>query len=215
FDYSEGNQARHFIDSNHDFIFRKLKSRKLLALKEQAHKQIPGDEFITMNGIEAIMIFNCRVNKQHEATLVAGGSRVYERWSPLKLLFSKLVEHYRAGMAFKILQHSHESESQYDVLTNLLNRRYIVKYIEQSMQQAAKHKQILAIMFLDLDRFKVINDSLGHDVGDQVLVNVADILRDNVQDFGVAARYAGDEFLLLINRHVDIKNIKIIANNIL
>jgi len=215
FDYSEGNQARHFIDSNHDFIFRKLKSRKLLALKEQAHKQIPGDEFITMNGIEAIMIFNCRVNKQHEAILVAGGSRVYERWSPLKLLFSKLVEHYRAGMAFKILQHSHESESQYDVLTNLLNRRYIVKYIEQSMQQAAKHKQILAIMFLDLDRFKVINDSLGHDVGDQVLVNVADILRDNVQDFGVAARYAGDEFLLLINRHVDIKNIKIIANNIL
>ncbi len=215
FDYSEGNQARHFIASKHDFIFRKLNSRKILALKEQALKQIPSDEFVTMNDVEALMVFNCRVNKQHEAVLVAGGSRVYQKWSPLKLLFSKLVEHYRAGMAFKMLQHSHESESQYDVLTNLLNRRYILKFIEQSIQQAAKDKHMLAVMFLDLDRFKVINDSLGHDVGDQVLVNVAHILRDSVQEFGVAARYAGDEFLVLINRHVDLKNIKTIANNIL
>jgi diguanylate cyclase (GGDEF)-like protein len=61
----------------------------------------------------------------------------------------------------------------------------------------------------------MINDSLGHDVGDQVLVNVANILNDQVQDYGVAARYAGDEFLMLLNRRVNMDIIKGVANQIL
>lgn len=215
FDYSKSNHAHHFIESNHDFIFRKLKTQRTLTLSEQASQHIPGDEFITMNDVESIMVFNCRVNKHQQAILVLGGERAFPRWQHLKLLFSKLVEHYRATMAFKMLQHSHESESQYDVLTNLLNRRYIIKHIEKSIEQAAQRKQSLAVVFLDLDRFKVINDSLGHDVGDQVLVNVAQILKDIVGDFGVASRYAGDEFLLLLNRHVSADNIKKVADSIL
>lgn len=215
FDYSKSNQAQHFSESRHDFIFRKLKSQRILSLNEHTSRHISGDEFITMNAVESIMVFNCRVNKHHKAILVLGGQRTYPRWNQLKLLFSKLVEHYRATMAFKQLQHSHESESQYDVLTNLLNRRYIIKYIEKAIEQAAKKKHSLAVIFLDLDRFKVINDSLGHDIGDQVLVNVANILNDHVQDYGVAARYAGDEFLMLLNRHVNLDTIKSVANKIL
>ncbi len=215
FDYSKSNHAQHFMESAHDFIFRKIKNQRILSLKEQASQHIPGDEFITMNDVESIMVFNCRVNKHHQAILVLGGQRSYPRWNQLKLLFSKLVEHYRANMAFQQLKQSHESESQYDVLTNLLNRRYIIKYIEKSIDQAARTKQSVAVLFLDLDRFKVINDSLGHDVGDQVLVNVANILNDNVRDYGVAARYAGDEFLLLLNRHVNLDTIKEVADNIL
>lgn len=215
FDYSKANQAQHFIESSHDFIFRKLKNVRILSLKESASEHIPGDEFITMNGVNAIMVFNCRVNKHHQAILVLGGQDSYPRWNQLKLLFSKLVEHYRANMAFKQLKQSHESESQYDVLTNLMNRRYIIKYIEKSIEQAARKKQSVAVVFLDLDRFKVINDSLGHDIGDQVLVNVANILNDHVRDYGVAARYAGDEFLLLLNRHVNSDTIKEVADNIL
>ncbi len=215
FDYSKTNHAEHFIECNHDFIFRKLKNVRILSLSEHASQHIPGDEFVTMNDVESIMVFNCRVNKHHQAILVLGGGRAYTRWNQLKLLFSKLVEHYRATMAFKQLKHSHESESQYDVLTNLLNRRYIIKYIEKSIDRAAKKKQSLAVIFLDLDRFKVINDSLGHDIGDQVLVNVANILNDHVQDYGVAARYAGDEFLLLLNNHVSMENIRQVSDNIL
>lgn len=215
FDFSKSNHAQHFMDSQHDFIFRKLKNLRILSLQEQVSEHIPGDEFITMNDVESIMVFNCRVNKHHQAILVLGGQRTYQRWNQLKLLFSKLVEHYRANMAFKQLKQSHESESQYDVLTNLLNRRYIIKSIEKSIDQAARTKQSVAVMFLDLDRFKVINDSLGHDIGDQVLVNVANILKNHVQDYGVAARYAGDEFLLLLNRHVSMDNIKEVAGNIL
>lgn len=215
FDYSKSQQAQHFIDSQHDFIFRKLKNLRILSLSEEASQHIPGDEFITMNEVESIMVFNCKVNKHHQAILVLGGQRKYARWNQLKLLFSKLVEHYRANMAFKQLKQSHESESQYDALTNLMNRRYIIKYIEKSIDQAARKKQSVAVMFLDLDRFKMINDSLGHDVGDQVLVNVANILNDQVQDYGVAARYAGDEFLMLLNRRVNMDIIKGVANQIL
>ncbi|KAA3639297.1 MAG: EAL domain-containing protein, partial [Proteobacteria bacterium] len=215
FDFSNSQYAEHFIESRHDFIFRKLKDVRILSLSEQASEHIPGDEFITKNNVESIMVFNSRVNKQHQAILVLGGQRTYQRWNHLKLLFSKLVEHYRASMAFKLLKQSHESESQYDVLTNLMNRRYIIKYIEKSIEKAAQTKQSLAVIFLDLDRFKVINDSLGHDVGDQVLVNVAKILNDHVQDYGVAARYAGDEFLMLLNRHVTTDSVKEVANNIL
>ena len=87
FDYSKTNHTKHFIKSRHDFIYRKLKNLKILSLSEQASEHIPGDEFITMNDVESIMVFNCQVNKHHQAILVLGGQRAYQRWNQLKLLF--------------------------------------------------------------------------------------------------------------------------------
>ncbi len=211
-DCSLDNYAQKFAAAKHDFLFRKVDADGYYGIKNNASEVIPGDDFLNFYTVNSILMFDCFVDEENAAALIVGGFRETNNWPSLKLLFKQLSLHYKQSMAFKILQHSHESESQYDVLTDLLNRRYIVKAIEQSIDNSIG---FIAVMFLDLDRFKVINDSLGHDVGDDVLINVARILKHHVKGYGVAARYAGDEFLILLNHEMSVQKVKKIAHAIL
>ncbi len=88
--------------------------------------------------------------------------------------------------------------AHYDVLTGLPNRVMLEEQAEQILQQAARQQQELALMFLDLDHFKDINDSLGHSVGDALLVQLAARLRQLVPDGALVSRLGGDEFILLL-----------------
>ncbi|MFC3193687.1 putative bifunctional diguanylate cyclase/phosphodiesterase [Marinicella sediminis] len=214
-DVSLNNYVDHFVQSNHDFINRKLAKDQIFDVREQANKKIPADEFLNFYGVSSLVAYNCSVDDQSQSVLVAGGMKPVKNWDSVKLLFHQMALHFKQTMAFKALKKSHESESQYDVLTELMNRRYIVKTIEQSIDIALKKRHTLAVMFLDLDRFKVINDSLGHDVGDDVLVSIANILKKNVKNHGVAARYAGDEFLILLNQNISKSQVNQIAETIL
>ncbi len=211
-DCSLSNFAQKFITGNHDFVMRKIQNNGTYSVEDKAYENIPGDDFLSFYSINAFLVSKCSVDEDNEAVLVCGCVEKPKKWSTLKLLFQQLSLHYKQSMAFKVLQKSHESESQYDVLTNLLNRRYIVKAIEQTIESSPS---FMAVMFLDLDRFKVINDSLGHDVGDDVLVNIAQILKKHVNGYGVAARYAGDEFLILLYKDVDENKTNQIAKSIL
>ena len=89
-----------------------------------------------------------------------------------------------------------------DGLTGLPNRSLFHDRLESALHDARRIGEVLAVLFVDLDRFKGINDSLGHDVGDQVLVAVAERLRGQVRVSDTIARYAGDEFTLIL-RHVN------------
>jgi diguanylate cyclase (GGDEF)-like protein len=89
----------------------------------------------------------------------------------------------------------------HDGLTRLPNRVLFNDRLENAMAEAARGGERLAVVFVDLDRFKTINDSLGHHVGDQVLLSVAKRLRSAVRASDTVGRYAGDEFTLLL-RHV-------------
>lgn len=214
-DCSLNNYAEYFIASPHEFISSKTQTQGTLYIVKDACKVIPADEFLNFYGVSSLMTFDCSVNSDSEDILVVGGLNRIKQWDSYKLLFSQLANHYKKTRAFKALQQSHESESRYDVLTELLNRRYIVKAIESSIEKNIKTNATMALLFIDLDRFKVINDSLGHDVGDDVLVNIAKILKLNVGNHGVAARYAGDEFLVFLDKDVSKEKIKQIANQIL
>jgi diguanylate cyclase (GGDEF)-like protein/PAS domain S-box-containing protein len=87
----------------------------------------------------------------------------------------------------------------YDPLTNLPNRRLLLDRIDQVRISASRNKNIGAILLIDVDRFKSINDTRGHDVGDHVLVYVAKALRYNLREIDTAARLGGDEFVVLIS----------------
>ncbi|WHZ18486.1 MAG: diguanylate cyclase/phosphodiesterase (GGDEF & EAL domains) with PAS/PAC sensor(s) [Rhodanobacteraceae bacterium] len=89
-----------------------------------------------------------------------------------------------------------------DGLTDLPNRLLFLDRLESALHDARRTGEVLAVLFVDLDRFKGINDSLGHAVGDQVLVAVAERLRNLVRASDTIARYAGDEFTLIL-RHVN------------
>lgn len=86
----------------------------------------------------------------------------------------------------------------YDTLTGLANRRLLLDTLGETINLARKHNRDGALLFLDLDRFKTINDSLGHTVGDQLLCAVAQRLKNCINSEYTAARLGGDEFVVLI-----------------
>jgi diguanylate cyclase (GGDEF)-like protein len=88
--------------------------------------------------------------------------------------------------------------SLHDTLTGLPNRALFEEGLDHALAQAKRHGWGLALLFVDIDEFKSINDSLGHDVGDKALVMVADRLRSSVRDQDIVSRWGGDEFACLL-----------------
>ena len=91
-----------------------------------------------------------------------------------------------------------EHMAQHDALTHLPNRALFKDRLRQAMISAQRYKERLALMFIDLDRFKPVNDTYGHDVGDLLLKAVADRIQDCLRESDTAARLGGDEFVVLL-----------------
>lgn len=103
----------------------------------------------------------------------------------------------------------------HDGLTGLPNRSMFSKLLAQSISESRRYDRHLAVAFLDLDRFKQINDTLGHEAGDQLLKEVAVRLRTCVRDSDTVARLGGDEFVLLLPALGDAKYAATVAQKIL
>ena len=86
----------------------------------------------------------------------------------------------------------------HDPLTGLSNRRSFIERLEESLRDAGRHEQRTAVLFIDLDQFKQVNDSFGHGVGDELLVSVAARLSEHVRLIDMLARLGGDEFICLM-----------------
>jgi diguanylate cyclase (GGDEF)-like protein len=90
-------------------------------------------------------------------------------------------------------------DALHDPLTNLPNRRLFVNRLEHAIEWKKRHpNDLFAVVYLDFDRFKIINDSLGHNVGDQLLVSMAQRLKSSVRAIDTVARLGGDEFAILL-----------------
>ncbi len=92
-----------------------------------------------------------------------------------------------------------EYQAYFDALTELPNRRMLLERMEQEISRSRRHGHYGAVLFLDLDRFKTINDSLGHAVGDALLKEVAARIRRTLREEDMAARLGGDEFVVLLS----------------
>jgi two-component system, cell cycle response regulator len=85
-----------------------------------------------------------------------------------------------------------------DALTGLLNRREILEFLGRELARAAREKQPLSVMMVDIDHFKLVNDELGHTVGDEVLKEVAKRLKLKLRIYDGVGRYGGEEFLMIL-----------------
>ena len=102
----------------------------------------------------------------------------------------------------------------HDVLTGLPNRALFDDRLDQGIAQAQRHQWTLAVMFLDLDRFKPINDVYGHDAGDAILKAVARRLEAHTRNEDTFSRYGGDEFLYVLIDAGTIENIAAVADKL-
>lgn len=91
-----------------------------------------------------------------------------------------------------------EETNRRDALTGLFNRGYLDRFLEFAFKEASEREEPLSIAFADLDKFKSINDTYGHQIGDQILVTTAEILNSSVRGSDVVARYGGEEFILVL-----------------
>ena len=105
--------------------------------------------------------------------------------------------------------------ASYDSLTGLPNRTLLMDRIQHGIDQAKRAKKSLALCFIDLDKFKQVNDSLGHDVGDQLLQEVAKRLRNTLRETDTIARLGGDEFVVLLESYKNDDNISHVARKML
>jgi len=129
----------------------------------------------------------------------------YPKWTAISAIRDEagLVTHY-IGSFTDISERKAAEErihhlAHYDVLTGLLNRFSLENRLEQALLSARREDGEMAVMFIDMDRFKTINDTLGHHVGDGLLIEVGRRLQACVRESDIVARLGGDEFVVVLN----------------
>lgn len=132
------------------------------------------------------------------------------------------IRQLRGGISKLLLQNRKLKEKEetisnlayYDVLTGVANRALFYELSEKLLEGARRRGEVLALLFIDMDHFKRINDNYGHDAGDAALIRVAEILTDATRKNDVVARFGGDEFLVLLTQVDDAENCRKVISRI-
>lgn len=142
-------------------------------------------------------------------------------WTTIK----KITDHHGHVVNYTAIQtdlreiESSQAKADYlayhDPLTGLYNRVNFEEYLSHALFVAHRSESMLAILFIDLDRFKVINDTLGHDIGDQVLITVASRLQKTLRESDFISRWGGDEFVVILENIVSASDTALVATNLI
>jgi diguanylate cyclase (GGDEF)-like protein len=112
--------------------------------------------------------------------------------------FSELLARVRVGSRLVQYQRHLEYQTLIDALTGLFNRRAFEKKIEEEFERAKRYRHPLSLLIVDIDNFKIINDTYGHHTGDNVLKKIAEALQEKTRRSDFACRYGGEEFVLIL-----------------
>lgn len=169
------------------------------------------NEFILLFALLPIMIllfiwifFNELVTKPLEILR----QYAYYQSSIPKPFYIKEIEYIRASMVQTFYRLEQEKKDLYnlsitDPLSGLSNRYYLQERVQQIISESERNHKEFALLFLDLDHFKAVNDSLGHDVGDELLKSIAVAIQDILRINDVVARIGGDEFVIVLTHYKD------------
>jgi diguanylate cyclase (GGDEF)-like protein len=154
----------------------------------------------------------CRVDESGKKVWISiSGEPVFDS--------SGIFRGYR-GVGKDITQRKHDEEhihflANHDALTSLPNRAMFGDVLRIAIQNARRYNRTFAVLFIDLDRFKNINDTLGHDAGDKLLQEMSKRLTQTVRESDMVARLGGDEFVVLVQEVGEAKHVEAVARKIL
>jgi len=146
---------------------------------------------------------------------------VYPKWLSINAIHDEngTLTHYVGTFSdiseLKGIEHKLEKMAYFDALTGLPNRSLFTDRIENEINNCRRFEQQCAVLFLDLDRFKLINDTLGHAAGDELLIEVSRRLEAKVRSIDTVARMGGDEFTILLSRIASADAAAHVAQNII
>lgn len=191
---------------------------ELLANEDQGHFTHPDDRATDLAHLEALLAGDEQIARWDKRYLHADGHIVWGRVSVSLLRGTDGQPRYLIAQIEDVTER-HEQESQLferarqDSLTGLLNRSAFNEHAQEQISRCSRYGEHAGLLLIDLDDLKLLNDRYGHLVGDAALVAVADVLRGRLRTADVAARFGGDEFVVLLP-HADRQVAQQIANDL-
>ena len=165
-------------------------------------------------GLEYLCIF---FNINTEASLILSMSATtadeINRINSLVPSIKNYLEAAKPVIEGRILMDKLRDTSLRDGMTGLYNRRFLEEFIDQVMSQAQRENETYSVLMLDIDFFKMVNDTYGHDIGDKVIVRLGQLLQDSIRDADLAIRYGGEEFIIMLH-NADAEGTLRVANKI-
>jgi diguanylate cyclase (GGDEF)-like protein/PAS domain S-box-containing protein len=196
-------------------VARQVLGGKEIVQLADAWRNLPEDAFVRERRFESVVGLPLLDERR-----VCLGALVVGRRDPLggnpSVLDSLRVVAHRVALDLELRRVRDQGRARglQDALTGLPNRLLFNDRLESTIQEAHRTGEMFAVVFVDLDRFKNINDSLGHAVGDQVLIAVSKRLRASVRASDTVARYAGDEFTMILRHIVQRDDVMRIADKV-
>jgi diguanylate cyclase (GGDEF)-like protein len=147
---------------------------------------------------QTFSVFPTFIKEQLSTIVIFGYSHLTKDdeidWGALR----KFVDHVSVALSNAAWEERLYHQAHYDTLTNLPNRALLKDRLEQAIARAQRNQSSIGVFFLDMDHFKLVNDSLGHAAGDIFLRKIADVLKNSIRGVDTVVRFGGDEFVIII-----------------
>ena len=172
---------------------------------------------IDINGYAPILVISAQAGQKQRA-LASGAKDFVAKPFDLIELKTRIHNMLEVRLLYKRLAEQNgvlESLALHDMLTGLPNRRLLMNRLSLAIAHARRNRCTMAVMFLDLDGFKQINDTLGHDGGDMLLRLVADRLVATVRQEDTVARLGGDEFVIALHEAIDVGQVARLVSKVI
>ena len=166
-------------------------------------------------GLAHVLVFPILIRKEFAGALVFGVPHGQEVAAESRLAARDLADRLAVALSASEREAVLFNQAHFDALTGLPNRELCRDRLSQALARARRDEQELAVLFLDLDKFKVVNDSLGHSAGDALLREVAARIRTCVRETDTVARLGGDEFVIVLPRIIGVTETETVAKSIM